>query len=88
MKRSQWGENLSQVVVFGLFVDNDVTKFISSDIIWNLATSSLHKITNDDFRKTLVPLWNSLIDKILKFFFFLDHHHLCMDMRSTILNNF
>jgi len=30
MKRSQWGENLSQVVVFGLFVDNDVTKFISS----------------------------------------------------------
>ena len=29
MKRSQWGENLSQVVVFGLFVDKDVTKFIS-----------------------------------------------------------
>lgn len=33
MKRSQWGETLSQVVVFGLFVDNDLTKFISSDII-------------------------------------------------------
>ena len=29
MKRSQWGENLSQIFVFGLFVDNDVTKFIS-----------------------------------------------------------
>ena len=29
MKRSQWGENLSQVVVFELFVDKDVTKFIS-----------------------------------------------------------
>ena len=29
MKRSQWGENLSQVVLFELFVDKDVTKFIS-----------------------------------------------------------
>jgi len=71
MKRSQWGETLSQVVVFELFVDNDVTKFISSDIIWDLATSSLHKITNDDFRKTLVLLWNSLMDKILNSFSFL-----------------
>ena len=33
MKRSQWGENLSQVVVFGLFVDNNVTKFKSRNII-------------------------------------------------------
>ena len=29
MKRSQWCENLSQVIVFELFVDKDVTKFIS-----------------------------------------------------------